>query len=103
MLHAEASLRTLHAYAGVLQGRLALARVTGTRAEFEGITDGDLASIAALCAHAADGIDAILDRMSPELASNAAAIADVSCQREFSHPRPPSTAQFRVVQGDRSA
>lgn len=105
MFDTEAHVRTLNAYLGVLQGRLALARGTGNRHEFAAVTDNQLRQMAALCSHATDGIDAILDRIAPELASNAAAIADVSCQREFDLPRPPAVAHLRlvVVEADRPA
>ena len=97
MLDAEANLRTLQAYVVVLQTRLALARLTGSRQEFEAVTDGQLLHVAALCSHATEGIDAILDRVAPELASHAALVAELSCQREFDRPRPPAAAHLRLV------
>ncbi len=100
---AEASLRTLDAYVGVLQARLALARVSRRRAEFEAVTDSDLALLAAQCESATVVVDAILGRVSPELAATAAAVADVTYQREFTQPRPPVAAPLRLVEGDRRA
>lgn len=83
LLDAELSIRTLHAYAGILQGRLALARATGTRQEFAAVTESQLLRATVECANATQAIDAILDRLAPELASTAAAVADLACQREF--------------------
>jgi len=105
LLDAEASLRTLNAYAGVLQARLALARASGSRKEFEDVSDAELALVAAVCTHATDGIDAVLERVSPALASHAAAVADVTCQREFDLLRPPAASHVRLVaaDGDRPA
>jgi hypothetical protein len=103
MRDAEASLRTLDAFVGVLQGRLALARLSRRRAEFASVTDGDLALLAIECDRATAAVDAILGRISPELAANAAAIADVEHQRAFTQPRPPAAAYLRVVEGDHGA
>jgi hypothetical protein len=103
MRDAEAGLRTLDAYVGVLQGRLALARLSMRRAEFESIADGDLAVVTIECERATAAVDAILGRISPELASNAAAIADVEHQRAFTQPRPPAVAHLRIVKGERGA
>lgn len=94
----------LHAYVGVLQGRLALARATGNRHEFGAISDAQLAQVAAMCSHAANGIDALLERVAPQLASTAAAVADLSCQRELDLPRPPAAGHLRLaVESDRPA
>ena len=103
MSDAEAGLRTLDAYVGVLQGRLALARISRRRAEFEHVMDGDLALLAIECEKATAAVDAILGRISPELAANAAAIADVEHQRAFTRPRPPAATHLRVVESDRIA
>jgi hypothetical protein len=103
MRDAEASLRTLTAFVGVLQGRLALARVSCRRAEFEHVTDDGLVLLAAQCEQAVAAVDAVLGRISPELASSAAAIADVEHRRAFTQPRPPAAAHLRLVEGDRSA
>lgn len=105
LLDAELSIRTLHAYAGILQGRLALARVTATRQEFAHVTDSQLAHAAVACANATEAIDAILDSVAPELASTAAAVADLSCQREFDMPRPPVAGHLRLatVESERPA
>jgi len=103
MRDAEASLRTLDAYVGVLQGRLALARLSRRRAEFASVTDGDLALLMIECERATVGVDAILGRISPDLASNAAAIADVEHQRAFTRPRPPAAAHLRLVEADHGA
>jgi hypothetical protein len=100
---AEATLRTLDAYVGVLQGRLALARLSRRRAEFEQVTDGDLALLAIHCQKVTDALDAILGRISPELAASAAAVADVEHHRAFTRPRPPAAGHLRVVEGDRGA
>lgn len=103
MRDAEAGLRTLDAYVGVLQGRLALARLSLRRAEFESVTDGDLAVLTIECERATAAVEAILGRISPELASNAAAIADVEHQRAFTRPRPPAAHLRVVVEGDHGA
>jgi hypothetical protein len=103
MREAEASLLTLDAYVRTLQGRLALARVLQRRAEFASVTDGDLTLLAIECEKATEAIDAILGRISPELASSAAAIADVEHQRAFTGPRPPAVAHLQLVEGDRGA
>lgn len=100
MLDAEASLRTLHAYVSILQGRLALARVSGSRHEFDGIADGQLAQVAMLCANATHGIHAMLDRMAPELASTAAAVAEVNCQRELELRASPAHLRLVPVDAD---
>jgi hypothetical protein len=97
MLDAEASLRTLHAYVDIVQGRLALARATGNRRELAGVSDADLANAAALCASASDGLHAVLDRIDPHFSSMAAAIADLSCQRELALPRPATPRRLRLV------
>lgn len=103
MRDAEASLRTLDAFVGVLQGRLALARVSGRRAEFTSIADSDLALLIIECENATESVDAILRRISPKLASSAAAIADVEHQRAFTRPHPPGAAHLRLVEGDHGA
>jgi hypothetical protein len=103
MRDAEAVLRTLDAYVGVLQGRLALARLSRRRAGFASVTDSDLALLTSECERAAAAVDAILGRISPELASNAAAIADVEHQRAFTRPRPPAAAHLRLVEGEHGA
>jgi hypothetical protein len=103
MRDAEASLRTLDAYVGVLQGRLALARVSRRRAELASVTDGDLALLTIECEKATAGVNAILGRISPGLASSAAAIADVEHQRTFTRPRPPTAEHLRLVEGDHGA
>jgi hypothetical protein len=100
LLDAEASLRTLNAYLGVLQARLALARVSGSRKELEGISDSELALVVAVCAHATNGIDAMLERVSPALASHAAAVAELTCQREFDLPPPEAASHVRLVAAD---
>lgn len=100
---AEGRLLTLEAFAGVLKSRLALARLSHRRAEFEQITDGDLAVLAIQCERVTDALDAILGRMSPELAANAAAVADVEHQRTLTQPRPPAAGHLRVVESDRGA
>jgi len=99
----EGRLLTLEAFAGVLQSRLALARLSHRRTEFEHITDGDLAVLAIQCERLTDALDAILRRISPGLAANAAAVADVEHQRTFTRPRPPAAGHLRVVESDRSA
>jgi hypothetical protein len=103
MRDAEASLRTLGAYLAVLQGRLALARVSRRRAEFASVTDGDLALLIIECETATTAVDAILGRISPELASSAAAIAEVENERASTRPRPPAAAHLCLVEGDHSA
>lgn len=100
---AEASLHTLNAYAGILQSRLALARLARRRSEFEQVTDGDLALVAIQCEKLTEALDAILGRISPELAANAAAVADVEHQRAFTRPRPPAAEHLRIVEGDHGA
>lgn len=100
---AEVSLLTLDAYIGVLKGRLALARVSRRRAQFEPITDGDLALLVAQCDGVIAVVDATLGRMAPELAATALAIADAHYQREFTSARPSVAAHLRLVQGDRGA
>jgi len=102
MRSAEASLRTLGAYLGVLRGRVALARVSRRRAEFERVSDSDLALLVLECEKASELIDAILRRISPELARSAAAIADVDHQQAFTEPRPPAAAHLRLVDAERS-
>lgn len=103
MRDAEAGLRALEAYVGVLQGRLALARLSRRRAEFEAVSDGDLALLVIECEQATEAVGAILGRISSELASNAAAIAEVEHQRAFTGPRPPVAAHLRLVEGDQGA
>jgi hypothetical protein len=103
MNDAEADLRTLAAYVGVLQGRLALARVSRRRAALASVTDGDLALLTIQCERATAAVDAVLGRMSPELASNAAAIADAEHRRAFTRPRPPAAAHLQLVEADHSA
>jgi hypothetical protein len=100
MLAAEASLRTLSAYASTLQGRLALARATGCRHELAGASNTDLETVAALCARATDGIDAVLDRLNPELAAHAATVAEVMCQRDIDQPCVRAAARPRLVAVD---
>lgn len=98
LLDAELSIRTLHAYAGILQGRLALARAAGTRQEFAAVTESQLLRAAVACANATEAIDAILVRVAPELASTAAAVADLTCQREFHlDERPASARRLRLA------
>lgn len=97
LLDAELSIRTLHAYAGLLQGRFALARAAGTRRDFAGVTESQLLCATVACANATEAIDAILDRIAPELASTAAAVADLACQREFDLERPKSTGHLHLA------
>lgn len=99
---AEAYLRTLDAYLGVLQGRLALARVSQRHAGLDRVMDGDLAVLVLQCERTTAALAAILTRISPELASSAAAIADVEQRRAYKQQR-PRTAHLQVVKGDRSA
>jgi hypothetical protein len=105
MLDTETSLRTLHAYVGLLQSRLALARATGSRQAFEGVYESQLAQVCVLSVQATDAVDAILDRLAPELASTAAAIADMNSQREFELPRRSAVRHLQLVavQADRPA
>jgi len=99
----EGSLHTLAAYVGVLQGRLALARLSGKRTEFERVTDGDLAVLAVQCQKVTDALDAILERISPNLAASAASVADIEHQRAFTRPRPPAAPHLRAVDSERGA
>jgi hypothetical protein len=105
LLDAEANLRALHAHVGVLQARLALARVTGSRKELEHVSDSELTLVATVCAHATDRMSAVLQRLSPELAAHAAAVAELACQREFEQPCPKPASPVRLVaaDGDRGA
>jgi hypothetical protein len=71
------------------------------RAEFEHVYDGDLALLVAECARTTAAVDAILGRISPALATNAAAIADVTCQHELTRRHAPVGAHLRLLAGDR--
>jgi hypothetical protein len=82
MLDAELALRTMNAYASVLQSRLALARLQGTRREFEAVTDAQLRRAATACGSATDIMDAVLEGIDPAFASTAAGVADLACRRE---------------------
>jgi glutathione S-transferase len=103
MVEAETSVRTLHAYAGVFQGRLALARASGRRREFEAVSESALRRAATLCDQATAAIESALASMSPELASHAASVADIICQREFDLPPGAAPALHVVAADDRSA
>jgi hypothetical protein len=95
-------LRTLDAYAAVLQGRLAHARISRRWRELERVSDGDLALLILGCERATEAVDAVLGRISSDLARNAAAIADVEHERAFTGPRPLAAGHLRLVEGDRA-
>ncbi|HXE46135.1 MAG TPA: hypothetical protein VN635_13195 [Conexibacter sp.] len=100
MLDAELALRTINAYAGVLEGRLALARLQGTRREFEAVTDGQLRRAATACASATDIMDTILEGIDPAFASMAAGAADLACQRDFGRERPTGGRRLYLAVSD---
>lgn len=100
MVETEKGVRTLHAYAGVLQGRLALARASGTRREFEGVSEGDLRRAVLLCEQAIGAVDAVLAGLSPELSFQAAQIADVVCQRELHASAESVAPALRLIAAD---
>jgi hypothetical protein len=101
MLEAETSLRTLNAFTDVLVGRLALARAAGTCREFVEVSEVELLGIATRCGGLTDEIALMLDRMAPEIAAGAAAIADIECQRELDRPRSVVASRLHVVDADR--
>lgn len=90
MHDAELALRTLDAFRQQLQSRLALARLTGTRRDFVNVPESQLVRVTAACESATSAIDALLESIDPDLASMAASVADIECQREFD--RPPGEA-----------
>lgn len=100
MLDTELALRGMNAYAGVLQSRLALARLQGTRREFEGVAEGQLRRAAAACVSATDVIDRILESIDPSLASTAAGVADLECRREFNGERPTDARHLHLAVSD---
>jgi hypothetical protein len=100
MVEVESGVRTLHTFAGVLQGRMALARASGSRREFEGVSEGELQRAGALCDQAVAAIGDVLARLSPELAFEAAQIADVICQRELEIPPGATAPALRLIAAD---